>query len=725
MKGHILIPLAAVLFFQTLLLAVFYRYGGVLTTLRNNAVSIFVENTEQKRVNMERELVQRWMSSVWNTEEIVAAIEQIIAQEGADAKSVAEDPALNERIIHGTMDQMIELLHRSYGNGVYLILDGPSSANGHPEDQAGVCIRDLDVSSYALDNSDLLLARGLPSISRDYNIALDSAWKIGFNRNEMINTDFYDKPFEAAAGHRIGQHEMMDYVYFGELDLRESGGVRMLSWSVPLVLSDGSVIGVAGGEIMKSRVRELLNITYDAVGQDVLRLIARGDLEEGNLIPVVTDRAVFEHYFGKQDQQRLTGSATDWDSVYTLKDVNGSSWYAVQKPLQIYGSKTPFADETWRIVQLQQEDSLFSDVNVIQRILMLSVAVSLLIGLLALWLVGNLLASPVRRLLQEVRHTKLNQEIRLKKINIEEVDVLVDEINRLNASAMEYNSKISRILDVSDLDIGVFEYKHDSELVFCSRSLLKLLDMPCGEELYEFMDRTVFNDRLTLLKNPTEDENGKIYEFTIGPETRYIRMRCMKNEQDMTGVLVDVTKEVNERRKLESERNYDGLTSLYNRRAFREKLEPMLASGSPGIAAMVVCDLDNLKFVNDTYGHEFGDRYICRFAEHLRTLETDGAIVERRSGDEFEAFLFGGSEQDIWERMEDFMERLKTVRMELPGGDKITLKASVGVSWYPRQAVDYETLARYADYAMYLSKHSFKGMLQEFDLEAYRKLSQN
>ena len=60
-----------------------------------------------------------------------------------------------------------------------------------------------------------------------------------------------------------------------------------------------------------------------------------------------------------------------------------------------------------------------------------------------------------------------------------------------------------------------------------------------------------------------------------------------------------------EKQKIEYERDYDILTRLLNRNAFRAKMGQMLQRGNLGIAAVVMIDLDNLKYFNDTYGHEY------------------------------------------------------------------------------------------------------------------------
>ena len=138
-----------------------------------NAIDIFRQNTENSELNLEREVVQHWMNDIYSSVAVRDAIQQVLIKEGKGVSDIKTDPALNRAIVYDVMPQMIDLLHRSYGNGVYLILDGPASDNGSPEEKAGVYISDLDSSSYAADNSDLLLVRGLPSIS---NCLLYTSW---------------------------------------------------------------------------------------------------------------------------------------------------------------------------------------------------------------------------------------------------------------------------------------------------------------------------------------------------------------------------------------------------------------------------------------------------------------------------------------------------------------------------------------------------------------------
>lgn len=130
----------------------------------------------------------------------------------------------------------------------------------------------------------------------------------------------------------------------------------------------------------------------------------------------------------------------------------------------------------------------------------------------------------------------------------------------------------------------------------------------------------------------------------------------------------------------------------------------------------------NLKYVNDTYGHDFGDDYIAATANVLKNFQYSGGIVSRMSGDEFNVFLYGfDSRDEIRKIMSDVRERLENSFCILSDGTHYKLRASGGVSWYPDDSTSYEMLIRFADFAMYTIKHSTKGNITEFDMSAYNK----
>ena len=269
----------------------------------------------------------------------------------------------------------------------------------------------------------------------------------------------------------------------------------------------------------------------------------------------------------------------------------------------------------------------------------------------------------------------------------------------------------------------MFEYLPESKQVFCSRSLFELLGLQEIDEEYTYLESEGFAKMMQVLGTGIkESEDVRLYQISRNGANRYLRLKIVKTEHgNETGVLLDVSEEVEKQRRLELERDYDQLTELYNRGAFRKNTESLLDSGTLSCAAMVMWDLDNLKYVNDTYGHEMGDRYIKLFADQLKQLVALGAIVERHSGDEFMAFLCGENEEQIRTEIQKFFAAARNVALKVDEDYELPLRASAGITWYPRQARDFLTLSRYADFAMYMSKHSTKGVLQEFDFSSYQK----
>lgn len=150
----------------------------------------------------------------------------------------------------------------------------------------------------------------------------------------------------------------------------------------------------------------------------------------------------------------------------------------------------------------------------------------------------------------------------------------------------------------------------------------------------------------------------------------------------------------------------DPLSGLYNRRGFEQRVEPGLAAmrKSSLPAALVVCDLDHFKAINDTYGHEMGDRVIAGFGQILKRVAADRMTVARIGGEEFSVFLPGSNAAGA--RL--FAEGVRSAFAAMPVAGLPDWKhctASFGVAeWHPGESVS--DLRRRADQALYAAKRS-------------------
>lgn len=156
--------------------------------------------------------------------------------------------------------------------------------------------------------------------------------------------------------------------------------------------------------------------------------------------------------------------------------------------------------------------------------------------------------------------------------------------------------------------------------------------------------------------------------------------------------------------------NHDALTGLFNRRYFQTTLESWVdfATRYHRLGTLVFIDLDKFKYVNDTYGHSYGDQYLNEIAklliENLRTTD----IIARWGGDEFIVFLpeTTGAEAHL------VGNKLLTAfgKSEIHFGDHLfNPAASIGISFFPEHASTANDLILFADAAMYEAKKAGRG----------------
>ncbi len=181
------------------------------------------------------------------------------------------------------------------------------------------------------------------------------------------------------------------------------------------------------------------------------------------------------------------------------------------------------------------------------------------------------------------------------------------------------------------------------------------------------------------------------------------------SHKEINGLLDSLRRELAERKTADENLRYlsthDALTGLYNRMFFEEEL-PRIATGRPHGVGIICCDLDGLKLINDTLGHEVGDRVLREVAVILGEATADSGFVARLGGDEFVAVLTEVSEEDVM-RVGRRMRR--TVDIKVFGGVGGRLSLSVGWAFHDGAGLDeaaLRKLVRQADDFMYRRKLS-------------------
>ena len=142
----------------------------------------------------------------------------------------------------------------------------------------------------------------------------------------------------------------------------------------------------------------------------------------------------------------------------------------------------------------------------------------------------------------------------------------------------------------------------------------------------------------------------------------------------------------------------DSLTGIYNRYGFDELAEKMINKNPKAKFVAVLLDIDDFKFVNDIYGHVYGDKALRSLADSMKAFFPSDALLGRNGGDEFCILLKNYSYEDVKEKLQQFTMAPKTFSYK---GKKYPFYISLGYSEYPTFASNRSQLMRCADAALY------------------------
>jgi diguanylate cyclase (GGDEF)-like protein/PAS domain S-box-containing protein len=264
---------------------------------------------------------------------------------------------------------------------------------------------------------------------------------------------------------------------------------------------------------------------------------------------------------------------------------------------------------------------------------------------------------------------------------------------------------------------GVWLRDAEARTVFVNRRMCEMLgytaDEMLGRPVYDFMDadaRAEAERRFALRKKGECQQHDVRYKHKDGSDVWAIVSASPVYDDDGVfigglGMITDITERKRHEETIQWQAYHDPLTGLPNRSLLEELLQQFLVlSGRQDFhVAVMYIDLDRFKQVNDTLGHDFGDRLLQvvagRIAGCLRTEDT----IARMGGDEFAALLPGiGHPEAVATVAQKLLEVL--ARPIVLAGQEVFIAGSIGVSLHPSDGNDVQSLLKHADVAMYQAK---------------------
>ena len=616
----VFLALVAVLAVEIAMLLLSFTLSGFPSRLNSNAEQILDKQVVNRAAYISGQLIE-----AQDLSDLDSAVNRAAAQLVQEGETVASLTSSNEKstpLFDEVSGQMVRTLREKNVTGVYIVLHTGEISRTAGGSLPCLYLRDLDPSAPAsVTNDDLLFEHAPAAVMRRMSISTSENWEPGIPVTGGAQDDFFRLPYDRAREDG-GIQNAADYGRWSTESYTLAGDSRpVISYTQPLIYPDGTVYGVIGVELLTRYVQSLL--PYSELQNDGFGayLLARSpDTTQDSsmtLHRVVTSAADSDRSQSgvfAVDMQSESGGWTRFD---------GWRCYASVVPLSLYSRNAPFSEGShWMLVGTVSTTRLFAFSRSAQEWLVITILLTVLVGLLGCLFSSRRLAGPITRLSDEVAASaKLapGNLPRLSRTGIAELDRFAAAFTDLSRSIINTSTRFQRIIDMASVK----------------------------------------------------------------------------------------------------------LTGLYNRKAFNRTCERLFRAPSRlGHAALMMLDLDNLKALNDAYGHDTGDRYIRETGRTLHDAMTGNSVCSRLSGDEFMVLFYGyDSRAQLRRDLNSLQSRLRRASIVLPNGDSFAVSISGGVAWYPEDGNDMASLKKYADFAMYQVKRSHKGGMQEFDIGVYNEAS--
>lgn len=615
-----------------------------------------------------------------------------------------------KKLLNNIMPTALRMLRNRGTTSCILLLDREDSA----VEKDALILRDINPHENADNNSDILVEAGSSKLMFDKGLTLDSFWSEHFTVTEDM--DFFYKPYNA--GNTYSEMSALELGYFSPTTVFHENDISQICYTIPLLDENHHSYGVLGFAVSIDYINK--NLPGMELGENSSYSYCMGILneEEQEVKIVTTQNAAFRAALPINSTVDLLQKDDQLFFIDKIK-IDGEVCANIYR-LHLYETNTPFVRDQWVVIGIAKKDALYGASHRLIKALVISIFVSLVAAFLLAIVWMYWMIHPIHIMMKGIEASKKQIIDSLPQTNIFEFDELASTIIESNKMVYKMGSRLTDIIDLANIPLGVIEYNLKSNVAFCNKQVMDMLQIELKTWNNNYVSRLELKEVLEGTNTQYTRIEPQVFRRDVeGQPSRWYRVSHAKTDESTILIIMDITSDMQKQMKIRHDRDYDVLTNIYNRRAFIKHAKKLIDQKQCNNGILVMWDLDHLKYVNDTYGHSVGDMYIKSMGDILRNISCENHISARLSGDEFVLFLYDEEEDKLLEIANSVHEQILKTVISLPDEKTIELCASGGLARYSQDATNYIELLQYADYAMYEVKHKEKGRLNQFDKNTY------
>lgn len=711
MRTQITALMVILVLLQGIVFLLALSFTGVYNRLDDEAFRLF-SSAINTRIQGSNNATKKLANNAINDTNSLAAAFNYISNRNP-GQPYSSEPLYAHTVREGA-DRLANFMINNPVSGAFFIMDEPNEDGKH----LGVYLRSRFQGESANNIGDIVYEIG-PHNAIPKSMSISRSWQLMYTPKDKSAMDFFEKPLEAA---RKWKGQDLQYYGYWSSPLNMVGDEREeILYTLPLIDSKGVPFGVFGLEISTDLFSNYYlpneDIPYDS---SFFAIIPNREdkIDLDWFIPGGAKARAYLHTGETISLEKVENCGSSACAMYETNIEGIGDMYCAVNTLDIYSEDSPFSDQSWALIGMVPKRVLHQPSTNIAVTMQSIISLSTIVLVIVVSVLVFLKTRKIFGLSEYAGNLSPYQEIHFEPTGILEIDDLTAAVEMLNQRVLNASKTTSRILELTLLPIGGFELVNGTDQVILTEYVYNLLDIKPPRPVYKDEWEFIY---ARLIRKPIP-EYGDIYWFeTKNGESRWLRIVEKATETGTIGVILDVTKDVEEHRRLAHELDYDALTHLYNRIAFKRKTHMAIKEQPNKLGAMIFCDLDNLKYINDTFGHDVGDKLLVRAGEIFGSFSKRGGIVARISGDEFAIFLHGyDSKEQIRDVIFEHFSMKEQCTLLTPDGEEQRIRYSTGVAYFPEDSDNETDLLKLADFAMYEAKHSSKGSMYEFNKESYK-----